>query len=165
MSVWVLLTIAGAFLQNLRSLLQRQLTEDLSVNGAAYVRFLFALPFVWLFLVLLSLVSQVAAPSLDLEFWLYVLSGAVTQIIATSALVAAARRRPARRRRGGRSGVRGGGTGGGGELGELDIAWGTAWTVDDIPPQLRRPEPQAFFRDMNIKLWHRSGCRPRPYIY
>ena len=89
MSAWVLLTIAGAFLQNFRSLLQRQLTEDLSVNGAAYVRFLFALPFAWLFLALLSQVSQVAAPSLDLEFWLYVLSGAVTQIIATSALVAA----------------------------------------------------------------------------
>ena len=49
MSAWVLLTIAGAFLQNFRSLLQRQLTEDLSVNGAAYVRFLFALPFAWLF--------------------------------------------------------------------------------------------------------------------
>ena len=50
MSAWVLLTVAGAFLQNLRSLLQRRLTGDLSVNGAAYVRFLFALPFAWLFL-------------------------------------------------------------------------------------------------------------------
>ena len=89
MSVWVLLTIAGAFLQNLRSLLQRQLTEDLSVNAAAYVRFLFALPFAWLFLVLLSQVSDVSSPTLNLEFWLYVLSGAITQIVATSALVAA----------------------------------------------------------------------------
>ena len=89
MSVWVLLTIAGAFLQNLRSLLQRQLTEDLSVNAAAYVRFLFALPFAWLFLALLSQVSDVSSPTLNLEFWLYVLSGAITQIVATSALVAA----------------------------------------------------------------------------
>ena len=89
MSAWVLLTIAGAFLQNLRSLLQRQLTEELSLSGAAYVRFLFALPFAWFFLALISQFSHIAAPSLDLEFWLYVLSGAVTQIIATSALVAA----------------------------------------------------------------------------
>ena len=45
MSAWVLLTIAGAFLQNLRSL-RRQLTEELSLSGAAYVRFLF-MPFAW----------------------------------------------------------------------------------------------------------------------
>ena len=49
MSALILLTIAGAFLQNLRSLLQRRLTGNLSVNGAAYVRFLFALPFAWFF--------------------------------------------------------------------------------------------------------------------
>ena len=89
MTTWVLLTVAGAFLQNLRSLLQRKLTEDLSVNGAAYVRFLFALPFAWLFLLLLSVQSGVAVPSPNTEFWLFVSVGAITQIVATSALVAA----------------------------------------------------------------------------
>ena len=49
MEWWVGLTVAGAFLQNLRSLLQRRLTRTLSVNGSSYVRFLYALPFAWLF--------------------------------------------------------------------------------------------------------------------
>ena len=48
MEWWVGLTVAGAFLQNLRSLLQRRLTRTLSVNGSSYVRFLYALPFAWL---------------------------------------------------------------------------------------------------------------------
>ena len=89
MSVWVLLTIAGAFLQNLRSLLQRQLTEDLSVNAAAYVRFLFALPFAWLFLACYPRSLTYLRQPWTWNFWLYVLSGAITQIVATSALVAA----------------------------------------------------------------------------
>ena len=37
--LWITLTVAAAFLQNLRSLLQKPLTGALSVNGAAYVRF------------------------------------------------------------------------------------------------------------------------------
>ena len=86
---WVFLTIAGAFLQNLRSLLQRRLTADLSVNGAAYVRFLFALPFAWLLLGVLLTQTDAPAPSLDSEFWVFVVIGAVTQMFATSALVAA----------------------------------------------------------------------------
>ena len=61
MSPWILLTIAGAFLQNLRSLLQRRLTGNLSVNGAAYVRFLFALPFAWLLFVFMADPSSVSS--------------------------------------------------------------------------------------------------------
>jgi drug/metabolite transporter (DMT)-like permease len=89
-SAWVVLTIAGAFLQNLRSLLQRRLTADLSVNGAAYVRFLFALPFAWLFLWGFGQLTQLQTwPTLNPEFWLFVIGGALAQMVATSALVAA----------------------------------------------------------------------------
>ena len=90
MSAWVLLTVAGAFLQNLRSLLQRRLTGDLSVNAAAYVRFLFALPFAWLFLLACHHgIGSTSWPAPNSEFLLFVVAGAITQIIATSALVAA----------------------------------------------------------------------------
>ena len=37
MSLWIPLTIAAAFLQNLRSTLQKQLTGKLSAIGATYV--------------------------------------------------------------------------------------------------------------------------------
>ena len=90
MSAWVLLTVAGAFLQNLRSLLQRRLTGDLSVNGAAYVRFLFALPFAWLFLWACHHgIGSTVWPQPNNEFLFFVVGGAVAQMIATSALVAA----------------------------------------------------------------------------
>ena len=90
MSPWVLLTIAGAFLQNLRSLLQRRLTGNLSVNGAAYVRFLFALPFAWLFFGFIADLSSASSGLVpNQRFLLFVTVGAVAQMVATSALVAA----------------------------------------------------------------------------
>jgi len=86
MEWWVGLTFAGAFLQNLRSLLQRRLTLTLSVNGSSYVRFVYALPFAWLFVVWLG---EINLPISNDAFWWYVCAGGITQIIATSALVAA----------------------------------------------------------------------------
>ena len=47
--LWLGITLVAAFLQNARSLLQKRLTGALSVNGAAYVRFSYALPFAWLY--------------------------------------------------------------------------------------------------------------------
>ena len=55
MEAWIPITILAAFLQNVRSMLQKQATRTLSGNGAAYTRFLFALPFVWLYLSFLLL--------------------------------------------------------------------------------------------------------------
>ena len=86
MEWWVGLTVAGAFLQNLRSLMQRRLTRTLSVNGSSYVRFLYALPFAWLLVLWLG---QTNLPVLTPSFWWYVCAGGITQIVATSALVAA----------------------------------------------------------------------------
>ncbi|HAH80708.1 MAG TPA: hypothetical protein DCL88_05730 [Gammaproteobacteria bacterium] len=86
MEWWVGLTVAGAFLQNLRSLLQRRLTRTLSVNRSSYVRFLYALPFAWLLVLWLG---QTNLPVLTPSFWWYVCAGGITQIVATSALVAA----------------------------------------------------------------------------
>ena len=42
MPIWVALTVAAAFLQNLRSALQKELMGSLSVMGATAVRFFFA---------------------------------------------------------------------------------------------------------------------------
>jgi hypothetical protein len=52
MEPWIAITIAAAFFQNLRSALQQYLTDRLSAEGATYVRFLYALPFVVLYVVL-----------------------------------------------------------------------------------------------------------------
>ena len=86
MELWIGLTIAGAFLQNLRSLLQKRLTGELSVNAAAYVRFFYAIPFAWIYV---AYIWEGRLPDLNFIFVVYVTVGAIMQIIATSALVAA----------------------------------------------------------------------------
>ena len=86
MELWIPITIAAAFVQNIRSVLQKQLTGRLSVNGASYVRFCYALPFVWVYIGVLSGSRDLPVPGA--EFWGYCLVGAVGQIVATSALVA-----------------------------------------------------------------------------
>ena len=84
MELWLGITLVAAFLQNVRSLLQKRLTGELSVNGAAYVRFLYALPFAWLYGLWLW---QGQFDGLNTQFWLYVLTGSVAQIVATACLL------------------------------------------------------------------------------
>ena len=86
MTLWIPITILAAFLQNLRSMLQKRATGDLSVNGASYTRFCFAIPFVWLYLGLL-LIDQ-PLPEANGIFLLYCLIGGVAQILGTATLVA-----------------------------------------------------------------------------
>jgi drug/metabolite transporter (DMT)-like permease len=84
--LWIPITIAAAFVQNIRSVLQKRLTGRLSVNGASYARFCYALPFVWVYIAVLLTFRSLPTPGL--EFWAYCMLGAVGQIVATSALVA-----------------------------------------------------------------------------
>jgi drug/metabolite transporter (DMT)-like permease len=84
--LWIPITVAAAFLQNVRSMLQKELTGRLSVNGATYVRFCYALPFAWLYLAWLA--SSRTLPDPTLEFVGYCLVGGVGQILATACLVA-----------------------------------------------------------------------------
>ena len=86
MDIWIPITIAAAFLQNLRSMLQKRATGDLTVNGASYIRFLYALPFVWLYLIWLA--SNQTLPVLNAEFLAWCLLGGVAQILGTALLLA-----------------------------------------------------------------------------
>lgn len=79
-----MLAIAGAFLQNLRSGLQKALTPQLRVLGAAYTRFVFALPFAFAYLWWLS---PAVAPTPS--FWVFATAGALSQIAATIFLLQA----------------------------------------------------------------------------
>ena len=85
METWLLLTFLGAFLQNIRSFLQRRITDKLSINGSSFVRFLFAIPLAMI--VVLLLVDRI--PSLPWAFLGYVIAGGIAQIIGTSCLISA----------------------------------------------------------------------------
>jgi drug/metabolite transporter (DMT)-like permease len=89
MEPWIAITVAAAFFQNLRSALQQYLTDRLSAEGATYVRFLYALPFVALYVVLLNRVGGVPLPAPNAAFIVYDLVGGITQIGATFCLIRA----------------------------------------------------------------------------
>jgi drug/metabolite transporter (DMT)-like permease len=78
--IWVALAVSGAFLQNLRSALQKSLTGRLAVLGATYARFLFAAPWAVLAAVLLARADPAGAPGLTGGFVLWALMGAGSQI-------------------------------------------------------------------------------------
>ncbi|MFP6772122.1 MAG: DMT family transporter [Alphaproteobacteria bacterium] len=86
-SYWIPITIFAAFMQNLRSALQKYIKGRLSTGGAAYVRFIYALP---LALILLwTLVSQFgyALPGINPTFLIYCLLGSLGQILFTFILL------------------------------------------------------------------------------
>jgi len=86
LELWIPITFAAAFLQNLRTALQQQLTSVLDATEASYVRFCYAVPFAWMYLAVLIWVGF-RPPELSWDFAGHVLIGAVCQILGTVALI------------------------------------------------------------------------------
>ncbi len=63
--------------------MQKHLKGRLTTLGAAYVRFLYALPFAFIYLVSLQIYSGHAIPSVNADFLVYCLVGGICQIIFT----------------------------------------------------------------------------------
>lgn len=87
--LWIPVTIAAAFLQCLRTALQKRLTKSLSAEGANFIRYVYGAPIAILILVLLAKgfgreLSMPNATSL-----VYGAIGGLTQIAATSLLIRA----------------------------------------------------------------------------
>lgn len=87
MELWIPITIAAAFLQNLRSAAQKHLKAVMGTTGATFVRFGFGLPFAFLFLWLLSSRAGYAIPAANGKFLIWVVIGALSQIGATFLLI------------------------------------------------------------------------------
>jgi drug/metabolite transporter (DMT)-like permease len=86
MELWVAFSLASAFLQNLRTALQRSLTLRAGVLGATYARFLYAVP--WAVLLVAALVwSGAPLPRPTTAFAAWGLVGALAQIAATLLLL------------------------------------------------------------------------------
>src|SRR5262245_65092424 len=84
---WIPITFVAAASQALRTALQRHLKGRLSTNGAAFTRFVFGLPFAFVYLILLDAAGVGALPTTGPRFWIWVLVAAITQILATSLLI------------------------------------------------------------------------------
>ncbi|MBL4691254.1 MAG: DMT family transporter [Rhodospirillales bacterium] len=87
MELWIPLTIAAAFFQNLRSALQKHLKAHLSTGGATYVRFFYAWPFAVLYVWGLYTFGDFAIPAVNTTFLIYCFLGGLSQIIFTFLLV------------------------------------------------------------------------------
>ena len=87
MPLWVAISLAAAFLQNLRTALQKALTPRVGVIGATYARFLFAAPWAVLLVAVLVLGEGAHLPEPTAGFVVWGLVGAVAQIGATLLLL------------------------------------------------------------------------------
>lgn len=87
METWVLITIAAAFLQNIRSVLQKHLKGVMGTTGATFVRFGFGVPFALVFVAALALGPGYPVPRLNLNFTFWVTLAALAQIAAQASLI------------------------------------------------------------------------------
>ncbi len=87
METWVALAIGAAFMQNVRSALQKALTGRLEVIGATYARFLFAAPWAVMLAIVLVRLTPGGMPGMNGAFVLWALCGAATQIAAQMLLL------------------------------------------------------------------------------
>ncbi|HKU65515.1 MAG TPA: DMT family transporter [Rhizomicrobium sp.] len=85
--LWVAFTLLGAVGQTARNAMQRELTPSLGALGATLVRFLFGFPFALLFLTLVLAWTKSPLPSINRDFALWILLGALTQIAATALML------------------------------------------------------------------------------
>ena len=84
---WVFFTLLGAVGQTARNAMQRGLTPRLGALGATLVRFLFGFPFALLFLAAVLWWTGAALPTVNRDFALWILLGALTQIGGTALML------------------------------------------------------------------------------
>ena len=87
MELWIPITVAAAFFQNLRSALQKHIKGRLSTAGAGYARFLYAWPLALVYVWGLNALGGLAWPVPNWTFLAYCLAGGIAQILFTVLLI------------------------------------------------------------------------------
>ncbi|WP_269930935.1 DMT family transporter [Aminobacter sp. HY435] len=87
MELWIPITIAAAFLQNLRSVVQKHLKGVMGTTGATFVRFGFGFPFALAFVAVLHFAVGYELPRLNTTFFVWAVVGGFAQIAATFLLI------------------------------------------------------------------------------
>ncbi|PWE33845.1 hypothetical protein DDZ14_04075 [Maritimibacter sp. 55A14] len=89
MALWIPVTIAAAFLQNLRFMLQKHLKATrLSTAGATFARFAYGAPMAALLVAALIWARGDSLPQTGARFWIMAMTGGTAQILATMCVVA-----------------------------------------------------------------------------
>ncbi len=85
--LWILATLIASAAQTARNAAQSGLTARIGTLGATQVRFLFGLPFAFVFLWLASIGTGEAPPALTIPSLAYTALGAIAQIAATALML------------------------------------------------------------------------------
>jgi drug/metabolite transporter (DMT)-like permease len=88
-SLWIPFTVTAAFGQVARNAMQRSLTSPLGTWGATNIRFLFGFPFSLIFFALVIGFTGDPVSWPVVAFWLWLLLGALTQIVGTGLMLLA----------------------------------------------------------------------------
>ena len=86
-SLWIPFTVTAAFGQVARNAMQRSLTSPLGTWGATNIRFLFGFPFSLIFFAMVIGFTGDPVPWPVVAFWLWLLLGALTQIVGTGLML------------------------------------------------------------------------------
>ena len=81
MALWVWVTVLAAVSQSIRTAQQKRLKTRIGDLGASYVRFSYAIPFAWVWLLGYASWDETSLPALNNGFLFWVSIGAVLQII------------------------------------------------------------------------------------
>ncbi len=87
MELWIPITIAAAFLQNVRSAMQKHLKGVMGTTGATFVRFGFGAPLALFFVFALNRIAGYPLPAINSAFLAWAAIGGIAQIAATFLLV------------------------------------------------------------------------------
>jgi len=90
--LWIPITIVAAGFQVARNALQRGLLGNAGPWGATLVRFLFGLPFALAIWAVVAAITPGARPVFSPDYWLASATGALSQLLASAALLVAMRR-------------------------------------------------------------------------
>lgn len=85
--LWIFLAVLGALLQAIRTAAQRDLNRHLSTLATTYVRSLFGLPVLAVYLAIVLVVTGEGLPAFSIAYLAYTLAGAMAQVIATMLLI------------------------------------------------------------------------------
>lgn len=85
--MWIAFTLFAAAMQSWRNAFQNQLSKKVSVVGVTLARFIYAPPIALLYLYLLHVWQPEPLPDFNTDFFRFVVSASITQIIATGLMV------------------------------------------------------------------------------
>ena len=87
MEIWIPITLVAAVAQTTRTAIQRHMKGPLGDYGASAIRFIYAVPFAWIWLLVVFSLSNETFPSPGLQFVIWGILGGIAQILFTVFLV------------------------------------------------------------------------------